>query len=102
MNKTQLQTTVASLVGIVAGYLAGKNVLGLSLSDWTTILTALVTAGALVGPAVFTRVQALKDTVGKSGAKVVTTAESANALPNNPNVIAETPAIATAVKAASA
>lgn len=101
MNKTQLQTTAASLVGIAAGYAAGHGWLGLSVTDWTTILGSVVAAGAVLWPAVVTRMQSLKDTVGNSGAKVITDAASANALPKNPNVIAETPAIVAAVKAAS-
>jgi len=101
MNKTQLQTTAASLVGVVAGYAAGHGWLGLSAGDWTTILTALVTAGAVIGPALATRAQALKDTVGKLPATtVVTDKASADALPDNPDVVAVTPQIAAAVKAA--
>jgi hypothetical protein len=38
----------------------------------------------------FGGMQALKDTVGASGAIVVTSPSSAEALPNNPNVIAAT------------
>lgn len=101
MNKTQLQTTAAPLIGVASGYLAGSHVLNLSAGDWTTILGAIVMAGSILWPAVVTRMQSLKDTVGSSGAKVITNAESANALPKNPNVIAETPAIAAAVKAAA-
>lgn len=100
MNKTQLQTTAASLVGVAAGYAAGHGWLGLSVTDWTTILGAAVAAGAVLWPAVVTRMQSLKDTVGNSGAKVITDAASANALPKNPNVIAATPEIVAAVKAA--
>lgn len=101
MNKTQLQTTAASLVGVAAGYAAGHGWLGLSTGDWTTIIGAAVAAGSILWPAVVTRMQSLKDTVGASGAKVITDAASANALPKNPNVIAETPAINAAVKAAT-
>lgn len=101
MNKTQLQTTAASLVGVAAGYLAGKNVLGLSLSDWTTVLTALVAAGAVIGPAIVTRAKSLKDQVGSlPNTTVVTDKATADALPNNPDVVASTPAIVAAVKAA--
>jgi hypothetical protein len=103
MNKTQLQTTAASLVGIAAGYAYGQGWLGLSLTDWTTILTALVTVGAVAGPAIVTRAKALKDQVGNlPNTTVVTDKATADALPNNPDVIEATPAIVAAVKAAKA
>jgi hypothetical protein len=102
-NKTQLQTTAATLVGVGAGYLAGKGYLGLSLTDWTTILTAVVTVGTIVWPIVVTRANSLKDTVGKlKNTTVVTDAESAKALPNNPDVIAATPKVIAAVNEAKA
>ena len=101
MNKTQLQTTVAPLIGVAAGYLAGAHVLNLSAGDWTTILGALVMAGTVLWPALVTRAQSLKDTVGKMPATtVVTDAASANALPDNKDVVAVTPEIATAIKKA--
>lgn len=101
MNKTQLQTTAASLVGVAAGYAAGHGWLGLSVGDWTTVIGAIVAAGSVLWPAVVTRAQSLKDTVGKLPATtVITDKASADALPNNPDVIAATPAIAAAVKAA--
>ena len=100
-NKTQLQTTAATLVGVGAGYLAGKGYLGLSLSDWTTILTAVVTVGTIAWPVLVTRANSLKDTVGHMDkTTVVTDAASAKALPNNPDVVAVTPQIAAAIKAA--
>lgn len=103
MNKTQLQTSAASLVGVLAGYAAGHNWLGLDLGAWTTILGALVSIGAVVWPLVAARAESLKDTVGKMDkTTVVTDAASAAALPNNPDVIAATPAIVQAVAAAKA
>lgn len=101
-NKTQLQTTAATIVGVGAGYLAGKGYLGLSLTDWTTLLTAVVTVGSIVWPILVTRANSLKDTVGHlKNTTVVTDAESAKALPNNPDVIAATPEIVSAIKKAS-
>jgi len=101
MNKTQLQTTAASLVGIAAGYAAGHGWLGLSAGDWTTILTAAVTSGAVLWPALVTRAQSLKDTVGKMpSTTVITDKASAAALPDNPDVIAATPQLAVAVATA--
>lgn len=101
MNKTQLQTTATALVGVAAGYAAGHGWLGLSVTDWTTILTALFTASALLGPSLFTRAQALKDTVGGlPSTTVITDKASAAALPNNPDVVATTPEIVAAIKKA--
>src|SRR5208282_200613 len=99
MNKTQLQTTAASLVGVAAGYAAGHGWLGLSIGDWTTVLTAVVASGAVLWPALVTRAQSLKDTVGHMDkTTVVTDPASAAALPNNKDVIAVTPEIAAAIK----
>lgn len=101
-NKTQLQTTAATLVGVGAGYLAGKGYLGLSLTDWTTILTAVVTIGSIAWPIIVTRANSLKDTVGHlQNTTVVTDKASAAALPNNPDVIAATPALIAEIKKAS-
>lgn len=102
-NKTQIQATSAALVGVAAGYAAGHyQSLGLSLSDWSTIITALVSVGAVVWPLVVTRAQSLKDTVGKMPQTVVITdAASAAALPENKDVVATTPAITAAIKQAA-
>ncbi len=101
MNKTQLQTTLAPLVAAAAGYAAGHGWLGLSTTDWTTIIFALLSVGAIVWPALATRAQSLKDTVGQMPkTTVVTDAASANALPNNPDVVAATPEIVAAINKA--
>lgn len=101
MNSTQVQTTSAALVAGAAGFAAGHGWLGLDAGTWGQVFTALGVAVVAVWPAVVTRLQSLKNTVGNSGAKVITDAASANALPDNPNVIAATPAIAAAVKSAA-
>jgi len=102
MNKTQLQTTAASLIGVLAGYAAGHGWLGLSAGDWTTILGSVVAVVSVVWPAIATRATSLKDTVGNlPKTTVVTDAASAAALPNNPDVIAATPEITAAIKKAS-
>lgn len=98
-NKTQIQTALAALVGVGAGYAAGHGWFGLSITDWTTILTALGTVGAIVWPIIITRAESLKDTVGKMPqTTVVTDKASAEALPNNKDVVAITPEIAAAIK----
>lgn len=97
-NKTQLQTTAATLVGIAAGYAAGHGWLGLSTGDWTTIITAVVVAGPPAWALLVTRAKSLKDTVGGlKNTTVVTDAETAKALPNNPDVIAATPKVVAAI-----
>lgn len=99
MNKTQLQTSTAALVGVAAGFAAAHGWLGLGVGDWTTILGGLAAAGAVVAPAIVTRAKALKDTVGKMpSTTVVTDKATADALPDNPDVIAATPAIVAAIK----
>lgn len=92
-NSTQAITTTSALVGVLAGYAAGQHWLGLDAGAWTTVIGGAVAVGAVVVPAVMTRLQSLKNTVGNSGAKVITSPASADALPNNPNVIAATPAV---------
>ena len=101
MNKTQLQTTLASLVAAAAGYAAGHDWLGLGIGDWTTVFGAVAAAGAVLWPVMVTRAESLKDTVGKMAATtVVTDKATADALPNNPDVIAATPEIIAAIKKA--
>lgn len=101
-NSTQLQTTAAALIGVAAGYASGHNWLGLSLGNWTTVLTSLVAIGAVAWPAIVTRAQSLKNTVGNlPQTTVVTTPASAAALPNNPSVVAATPEIVSAIAKAS-
>lgn len=100
MNNTQVQTSSAALIALVAGFAAGHGWLGLSLSDWTTLVTAFAGAGAILWPVLQTRALKLKDQVGKMPATtVVTDKASADALPDNKDVIAATPKITAAVKA---
>lgn len=102
MNKTQVQTTSASLIGVLAGFLAGQGYFGLGLSDWTTIIGGLASIGAVVWPIVAARAQALKDTTGSlPNTTVITDKASADALPKNKDVISVTPAIVDAIKKAS-
>lgn len=103
MNKTQVQTTSASLIGVIAGFLAGRGYFGLGLSDWTIIVGGLFSAAAVAWPAIITRAQSLKDTVGQlPKTTVITDTASAEALPNNPDVVASTPQIVKAINEAKA
>jgi len=73
----------------------------LSATDWTTIIFGLAGVAAVLWPAVVTRAQSLKDTVGKlPSTTVVTDKASADALPNNKDVIAATPEIVAAINKA--
>ena len=99
MNSTQIQTTLAPIIAAIAGAFAAKGWLGLGTSDWTTIFYSLISVGAIVFPAIITRAKSLKDTVGKMPkTTVVTDKATADALPNNPDVIAATPEIVAAIK----
>lgn len=103
MNQTQTQTSAAAIIGVLAGFAAGHGWLGLSLTDWSTLITAAATIGAVVWPLVAARAKSLKDTVGKMPLTTVITDEaSAAALPDNPDVIAATPRLAVAVAQAKA
>lgn len=101
-NSTQVQVGGASIIALIAGYAAGQGWLSLSLSDWTTIITAIVAVGSILVPIIKTRALSLKSAVGNMDhTTVVTDAASAAALPKNKDVVAVTPAIAEAIKKAS-
>lgn len=93
-NGTQVQTSLATLLGIAAGYAAGHGWLGLDASTWGQILAAGATVGIAAWPLLATRLKSLKNTVGNSGAIVVTDRATAQSLPNNPNVISASPELA--------
>lgn len=100
-NMTQSITTTSALVGVLAGYAAGHGWLGLDLGSWTVVFGAVVAGGAIVVPAIVTRAKALKNATGNlSNTTVVTDKATADALPNNKDVVAATPAIVAAIKAA--
>lgn len=102
MNKTQLQTTLAPIVAALAGFLAGKGVFGLDTTTWITILGGIVAFGATIWGAISTRASALKDTTGGlPNTTVITDKASADALPNNPDVVAATPEIINAIQKAN-
>lgn len=101
VNQTQIQTTLAPIVAVIAGALAAKGFLGIDTAGWTTIIFSALAVGAIVWPAIATRAQSLKDTVGgMPQTTVVTDAASAAALPDNKDVVAATPEIVAAIKKA--
>jgi hypothetical protein len=101
MNQTQVQTTAAPLIAVAAGYAAAHGWLGLGQGDWGTVITALGAAAVVLWPALVTRAQSLKNTVGNMDhTTVVTDKASADALPENKSVVAVTPEIVAAIKKA--
>jgi hypothetical protein len=100
-NTTQSITTTSALVGVLAGYAAGHGWLGLDVGAWTVVIGGIAAGAAVVVPAIVTRAQALKNATGHlDHTTVVTDKASADALPNNPDVVAATPAIVAAIKQA--
>jgi hypothetical protein len=101
--------TTLQWVGIVILFnttlLGGASQLG-DLSLGPAVVKAILAVATLgngfLGGMVtmFGGMQAQKDAVGATGALVITSAASANALPDNPNVVAATPAVMRAIKAA--
>jgi hypothetical protein len=103
--------TALQWIGIIILFnttlLGGASQLGdLSLGPHTVkAVLAIATLGnGFLGGLVtmFGGQSAMRDAVGNGGALVITNRAAADALPNNPNVIAATPAIAAAVQAAGA
>ena len=100
--------TTLTWIGIIILFnstlLGGASQLGdLSLSPSTikAILAVATLGNCFLGGLVtmFGGMQAQKDAVGATGAVVVTSRASADALPDNPNVIAANPEIMRALKA---
>lgn len=89
MNQTQTQGGAAAIVAFLAGILAGRGVFGLDAATWSTILGAVLAFGAVIWNIVSTRKTAIANTLGGNGTVVVTDAATANALPNNPNVVSK-------------
>lgn len=55
MNGTTATSTFGPLVAFFAGLLAGKGVFGLDAQTWTTVIGAIIAAGASVWGAIATR-----------------------------------------------
>lgn len=101
MNKTQIQTILAPVIGFVVAWLARKFPL-LDQTTWDTLVSSVTFAGVAAVMGILTKKNALKDTVGSMPqTTVITDKASADALPNNPDVIAATPEIRAAINKAS-
>lgn len=98
MNSTQIKTILTPLFGILATFLATKlNFLGMDQASWNTIVSSIGFGIVSVILGFFNKTTSLMDTVGSQpGTTVVTTPENAAAVPN-PDVIAATPQIVSAV-----
>lgn len=86
MNKTQIQTLLAPIIGVLVTWLASKFPL-LDHDTWSTLINTLVSSGVLAFIAIITRKKALADTVATGGTVVVAPPEIAHGLPNNPDVV---------------
>lgn len=102
MNNTQIKNILTPIFGLIATWLATKfNFLGMDQASWNTLVTSVGFGVVTVVLGFFNKTTNLVDTVGaQPGTTVVTTPTIANALPNNPDVIAATPPLVAAVKAA--
>lgn len=102
MNKTMVMNVITPLIASLAILLASKVPL-LDQATWNALISSIAVAAVTAVLAYINRAQSLKDTVGKMDkTTVVTDKASADALPDNPDVIAVTPAIIQAVAAAKA
>jgi hypothetical protein len=100
MNQTMIKNILTPLAAALATYLASKVPL-LDQATWNTLISTVAVSGVTAALAYINRPLALKDTVGSMDhTTVVTDKASADALPKNSDVIAVTPAISAAVKAA--
>lgn len=98
MNSIQIKTILTPLFGILATFLATKlNFLGMDQATWNTIVSSIGFGVISIILGFFNKTTSLMDTVGNQpGTTVITTPENAAAIPN-PDVIAATPQIVTAV-----
>lgn len=103
MNSTQIKNVLTPIFGILATFLATKlNFLGMDQATWNTLVSSIGFGVVSVILGFFNKTTSLVDTVGNQpGTTVVTTPAVANLLPDNPDVIAATPQIASAIKAAT-
>ncbi len=103
MNDIQIKNILTPLAGIIAAWIGTKlNFLGIDAATWNTMVFTTLFAAVTGVLGYFGKTTNVLDTAGKlPGTTVVTTPANANALPDNPDVIAATPKIVEAVKAAS-
>lgn len=101
MNDLQIKNILTPIIGILVAWLAAKFPL-LDPATWNTLVTAVVGAIVAIVLGFFNRTTSVLNTAGnQAGTTVVTTPQNAAALPANKDVIAATPQIVAAVRAAS-
>lgn len=87
MNKTQLQTVLAPLIGALATYLATKFPL-LDPPTWNSLVGGVVLAAVAAFLGSVTKKASLADVLGNMpGTTVVTDKKTADALPANNSVV---------------
>lgn len=89
MNKTQIQTVLAPVVGALATWLATRYPL-LDPATWNMLVSSVVFAGVAAFIGFATKKVNLADTISGNGTTVITDKKTADALPANPNVISNT------------
>jgi len=103
VNSTMLKNVLTPIFGLIATYLATKlNFLGMDQASWNTLVSSVGFGVVTIILGFFNKTINLMDTVANQpGTTVVTTPANAAALPANTDVVAATPQIVAAVKAAS-
>lgn len=97
-----LKNVLTPLVGVFAAWLARKLPF-VDAATWAGWIDGLATAAVTGVLAYFNRPSNIIDAAGKqSGTTVVTTKVMADSLPANPDVIASTPSVVSAVNTAKA
>lgn len=89
MNKTQIQTMLAPVIGAIATWLATRYPL-LDHDTWNMLVSSTVFAGVAAFIGVVTRKSNLADSISGNGTTVITDKKIADALPANPNVVSNT------------
>lgn len=102
VNELQIKNILTPIIGVIATWIATKlNFLGMDAATWNTLISSVVFGIVAIVLGYFNRTTNVLDAAGKTGGTtVVTTPQLAAALPENPDVIAATPQIVAAVKAA--
>ena len=90
MNKTQIQTVLAPIVGALATFLASKFPL-IDPATWNALVSSVVFAIVAAFIGYVTKKSALADTLGNmQGTTVVTDKKTADSLPANASVVSNT------------
>lgn len=90
MNMTQIQTMLAPLILALAAWLASKVPL-LDQATWNTLISAVALAAVTAITAFLTKKKSLANTLGKmDDTTVITDEKTANSLPANDGVVANT------------